>query len=58
MAVLKRGDKPNVLNLDGARKFAESFGIAWNIISTKSGEIFSRHWLLLVICLHKHNVLA
>ena len=48
MAVLKRGDKPNVLNLDGARKFAESFGIAWNIICTKSGEIFSRHWLLSV----------
>ncbi|MGN1236510.1 MAG: hypothetical protein ACI4TS_03605 [Bacteroidaceae bacterium] len=45
MAVLKRGDKPEALNLNAARRFAESFGIAWNIICTKSGEILSCHWL-------------
>lgn len=45
MAVLKRGDKPEALNLNAARRFAESYGIAWNTICTKSGEILSCHWL-------------
>ena len=49
MAVLKRGDKPETLKLDVARRFAQSFIIAWNMICSHYREFLSFSWLPSVV---------
>lgn len=45
MVVLKKEDRPAVLNWDSARRFGASFRLAWKIVCNNSGRLVLKHGL-------------